>query len=227
MNMGVSSTHRVVHSLKATSAVAIRLVYVGKHRLVREGLVRSIATQPDLAVVGEASDPNDAVHCFLRHQPDVTLVDLRWCGMAGVDVVRGVRSLSPTARIIALARSPADYTTLLALDAGVMGCVVNRSGLRELLRVIRAVHRGRPALPRALDDALRARSVHRMLTPRQIEVLQLIGGGLGNEEISLRLQISRQTVKAHVKGILAKMHARDRTHALSIGVRRGIVHLDP
>ena len=200
MKMGVSSTHRVVRTLKTTSAVAIRLVYVGKHRLVREGLVRSIATQPDLAVVGEASDPSDAVHCFLRHQPDVTLVDLRWCGMAGVDVVRGVRSLSPTARIVAIARSPADYTTLLALDAGVMGCVVNRSGLRELLRVIRAVHRGRPALPREVDDALRASSTHRMLTPRQIEILQLIGGGFGNEEISLRLQISQQTVKAHVKG---------------------------
>ena len=215
------------HTSRTTSAVAIRLVYVAKHRLVREGLVRSLAAQPDLAVVGEASDPNDAVHCFLRHQPDVTLVDLRWCGMVGVDVVRGVRALSPTARMIAIARSPADYTTLFALDAGVMGCVVNRSGLRELLRVIRAVHRGRPALPREVDDALRARSVHRMLTPRQIETLQLIGEGLGNEEISLRLQISRQTVKAHVKGILVRMHARDRTHALSIGVRRGIVHLDP
>lgn len=195
MNMGASSTQRVVQILKTTSAVGIRLIYVGKHRLVREGVVRSIAAQPDLAVVGEASDPHDAVHCFLRHQPDVTLVDLRWCGMAGVEVVRGVRSLSPTARIIAIARSPADYTTLLALDAGIMGCVVNRSGLRELLRVIRAVHRGRPALPREVDDALRARSVHRMTTPRQIEILQLIGGGLGNEEISLRLQISQQTVK--------------------------------
>lgn len=227
MNTGVSSTYRVVRTLKTTSAVAIRLVYVGKHRLVREGLVQSIATQPDVAVVGEASDPNDAVQCFLRHQPDVTLVDLRCCGMAGVDVVRGVRSLSPTARIVAIARNPADYTTLLALDAGAMGCVANRSGVRELLRVIRAVHRGRPAWPRETDDALRARSVHRMLTPRQIEILQLIGGGLGNEEISSRLQISQQTVKAHVKGILAKMHARDRTHALSIGVRRGIVHLDP
>jgi two-component system, NarL family, response regulator len=217
----------VVQTLKATSVVPIRLVYVAKHRLVREGLVRSIATQPDLRVVGEASDPNDAVHCFLCHEPDVTLVDLRWCGMAGVDAVRGVRSLSPTARIVAIARSPADYTTLLAMDAGVMGFVGNGSGLRELLRVIRAVHRGRPALPRGIDDALRARSAHRMLTPRQIEILQLIGGGFGNEAISLRLQISQQTVKAHVKAILARMQARDRTHALSLGVRRGIVHLDP
>jgi DNA-binding NarL/FixJ family response regulator len=207
--------------------VAIRLVYVATHRLVREGLARSIATLPDVTVVGEAGEPGDAARCFVRHQPDVVLVDLRWCGMAGVNAVRRVRSLSPTARIIAIARSSADYTTLLALDAGVMGCVLNRSGLRELLKAIRAVHRGRPALPREVDDALRARSVHQMLTPRQMEILQLIGGGLGNEEISLHLQISQQTVKAHVKAILAKMHARDRTHALSIGVRRGIVNLDP
>ena len=200
MNMTGSSTRRVVQTLKATSVVPIRLVYVGKHRLVCEGLVRSIATQSDLTVVGEAGGPNEAVRCFRCHQPDVTLVDLRWCGMAGIDAVRGVRSLSPTARIITIARSPADYTTLLALDAGVMGCVVNRSGLRELLRVIRAVHRGRPALPRGLDDALRARWVSQMLTPRQIEILQLIGGGLRNEAISIRLQISQQTVKAHVRG---------------------------
>ena len=227
MNMGASSTHRVAHTLKTASAVAIRLVYVAAHRLVREGLVRSITTQTDFDVVGEASDSTDAVRCFRRHQPDVTLVDLRWCGMAGVNAVRQVRSLSSTARIVAIARSPADDTTLLALDAGVMGCVLNRSGLHELLRVIRAVHRGRPAWPREVDDALLSRSARRMLTPRQLEILQLIGGGLGNEEISLRLQISKQTVKAHVKGILATMHARDRTHALSIGIRRGIVHLDP
>jgi DNA-binding NarL/FixJ family response regulator len=101
MNMTGSSTRRVVQTLKATSVVPIRLVYVGKHRLVCEGLVRSIATQSDLTVVGEASGPNEAVRCFRCHQPDVTLVDLRWCGMAGIDAVRGVRSLSPTARIIA------------------------------------------------------------------------------------------------------------------------------
>lgn len=206
--------------------MAIRLVYVAAHRLLREGLVRSLATESDLAVVGEASDPTDAVRCFRRHQPDITLVDLRWCGMAGVNVVRRVRSFSQTARIVAIARSPADYTTFLALDAGVMGCVLNRSGLLELLRVIRAVYGGHPAVPPEVDDALRTHSL-RTLTPRQIEILQLIGRGLGNEEISLRLQISQQTVKVHVRGLLARMHARDRTHALSIGVRRGIVHLDP
>ena len=135
---------------------------------MREGLIRFIETQPDLSVVGEAGSPQDAVECVRCCQPDVTLVDLQWWGMAGV-----------------------------------MGCVVSTASGGELLQAIRAVHQGRLALPWDVDEAFGAHGVQRTLTPRQVEVLQLIAAGLRNADISTRLQISRQTVKLHVRAILA------------------------
>jgi DNA-binding NarL/FixJ family response regulator len=203
----------------------IRILTVDDHPLLREGIAALVASQSDMKVVGEASNGFEALKEFRRHRPDITLMDLVMPGMNGVDAIIAIRTEFPDARIIVLTTYAGDVQVLRALKAGARGYLLKGLLRKELLETVRAVQAGRKCIPPAVAAQLAEHAGDEELSTREIEVLRLIAGGNANKAIADQLSITEETVKGHVKNILSKLCANDRTHAVTIGLKRGIIEL--
>jgi len=203
----------------------IRILSVDDHPLVRSGIGTLIATQPDMQLVGEASTGKEAVQLHRELNPDVTLMDLQMPDMNGLDAIIAIRSEDPTARIIVLTTYSGDALAQRALKAGAQAYVLKSLVRTEILTTIRAVYEGERHVQADVAAEIAKHTADAALTTREIEVLRLIASGHANKEISARLFINEETTKTHIKNILAKLGAKDRTHAASLGLKRGIISL--
>ena len=203
----------------------IRILAVDDHPLVRQGIAGLVTTQTDMVMVGEACNGREAIQQFRTHHPDVTLMDLQMPEMTGLDALIAIRNEFPGARIIMLTTYTGDAQILRALKAGAQGYLLKNTLHKELLEAIRAVHKGKKALSPEASYQVAEHSTDDSLTPAEISVLQLIAAGNTNKEIADHLSISEETVKSRVKNILSKLEANDRTHAVTIALKRGIIEL--
>ena len=204
---------------------AIRVLCVDDHRLMREGVARIVGLQQDMVVVAEANSGEEAVEQFVRHRPDVTLMDLQLPSMSGHDAIRAIRAIEANARIVVLTMYYGDEDVHRAIEAGVMGYVLKDTVPDDLVRVVREVHAGRRSIPPEIEAVLEFRASHPALTYREFQVLQLLATGKRNKEIAADLGISGDTASAHIKSIFQKFGVHDRTAALAEGIRRGIVRI--
>jgi DNA-binding NarL/FixJ family response regulator len=207
----------------STGSNSIRILAVDDHPLLRSGIAALLATQPDMKLVAEASNGHEAIQQFRAHQPDITLMDLQMPEMNGVDAMIAIRGEFPEARIIILTTYAGDVQVLRAMKTGARAYLLKSLLDKELLETIRAVHAGKKALSPEASFELAEHSTDESLTPREVEVLQLIAAGNANKQIADKLSITEETVKGRVKNILSKLGANDRTHAAMIGVKRGII----
>jgi len=203
----------------------IRIFSVDDHPLLREGIAALVNSQPDMVVVGEAATGAEALPLFKQLQPDVTLLDLRLPDTSGIDILIAIRTEFPDARIIMLTTFEGDVEIHRALQAGARGYLLKNMPPSELLDVIRQVHTGKKRIPPAIASQLAEHMSDEELTEREVEVLRAIAGGNKNRDIANKLFISEETVKVHIKHIMEKLGAADRTQAVTIGVRRGIIQL--
>ena len=203
----------------------IRILIADDHAIVREGLRGFIAVQPDMVVVAEASNGREAIQEFRIHRPDVTVMDLQMPEMTGVDAVSAIRVEFPGAKIIVLTTYAGDVQILRALKAGAQGYLLKAVLHKELPDSIRAVYAGRKVMAPEAAAQIAEHSGEEALTPKELEVLQLVAAGNANKLIAVQLSISEETVKSRVKNILDKLGANDRTHAVTIGLKRGIIEL--
>ena len=203
----------------------IRVLSVDDHPLLREGIAAIVNGQPDMTIVAEAATGGDALRLFREHRPDLALMDLRLPDMSGIDATMAIRAEFQDARIIVLTTSEGDAEIQRALEAGARGYMLKSMHQRELLAGIREVHAGRKWLPPQVLSTLAQHLGEEPLTPREIEVLRALANGGGNREIAKSLFISEDTVKVHVRHILEKLGAVDRTEAVTIAVRRGVIEL--
>jgi DNA-binding NarL/FixJ family response regulator len=205
----------------------IRILAVDDHPLMRKGIVGLIADEPDMKAVAEASNGREAIQQFRIHRPDVTLMDLQMPEMNGLDATIAIRSEFPDARIIVLTTYTGDAQVLRAIKAGARAYLLKTLLRGELLEMIRAIHAGRKTVSPEISVLLAEHATDEALTPGEISVLRLIAEGNANKQIADQLSISEETVKGRVKNILSKLGASDRTHAAMIGLRRGIIELQP
>ncbi|HEV2845569.1 MAG TPA: response regulator transcription factor [Thermoanaerobaculia bacterium] len=203
----------------------IRILTVDDHPLMREGIAAMIKSQADMWLVAEAGDGRDAITRFREHLPDVTLMDIRLPGMSGIDTMIAIRSEFPEARILMLTTFEGDVEIHRALQAGARGYMLKSMPPGELLAGIREVHAGKKKIPPEVAAHLAEHVGEEALTARELEVLQKVAGGNRNRDIAGRLFISEETVKVHVKHIMEKLGAQDRTEAVAIALRRGIIQL--
>jgi len=203
----------------------IRILTVDDHPLLREGIAALVNAESDMKLVAEASNGEEAIEQFRLHRPDVTLMDLQMPAMNGIEAVTRIRAEFPDARIIVLTTYKGDVQALRALKAGARAYILKGHVHRELLEAIRAVHAGKKRIPPDVAAELADHAAENELSSREIEVLRLIASGNANKLIADQLSISEETVKSHVTNILSKLGANDRTHAVTIGLRRGIIDL--
>src|SRR5260370_4694833 len=208
-----------------TDAGSIRVLTVDDHALLREGIAALVNPESDMKVVAEASSGQQAIEQFRLHRPDVTLMDLQMPGLNGIEAIIGIRSEFSNARIIVLTTYAGDVQALRALKAGARAYVLKGHVHRELLETIRAVHAGQKRIPPEVAAELADHAAEGDLSVREIDVLRLIASGNANKEIAHQLSVAEDTVKGHVTNILAKLGANDRTHAVTIGLKRGIIEL--
>ncbi len=206
-------------------ATRIRILSVDDHPLLREGLAAIINNQQDMLLVAQASDAQEAILEYRKHLPDVTLMDLRLPDKSGIDAMIAVRAEFPEARVIMLTTFEGDVEIQRALEAGARGYMLKSMPPKELVEVIRQVHAGKKRIPAQLATQLAEHMSDDNLTAREIEVLSQIAGGNRNRDIAEKLFITEETVKVHIKHIMEKLGANDRTQAVAIGVRRGIIEL--
>jgi len=203
----------------------IRVLAVDDHPLLREGIATLVNAEPDMKLVAEASNGKEAVEKFRSHRPDITLMDIQMPGVNGIEAITQIQSECPDARIIVLTTYTGDVQVIRALRAGARGYILKGHVHRELLETIRSVHAGKKRIPPEIAAELAEHAADDELTAREIEVLQLIGGGNANKQIADQLSIGETTVKTHVTNILSKLGASDRAHAVTIGLKRGIIQL--
>ncbi len=199
---------------------------VDDHPMIRAGLTLTISPEPDMTVVGSASTGREGLEQYRQHQPDITLMDLRMPEMGGVEAIRTIRAEFPSAKIIVLSTYQGDEDIFRALEAGAVTYLLKDTLAEKMVGIIREVAGGgRPILPE-VAQRMTERMFQAALTNREIEVLQLLARGMRNKEIAAELRISEETVQGHVKKIMAKLSVHDRTEAVAVAIRRGIVHLD-
>jgi DNA-binding NarL/FixJ family response regulator len=203
----------------------IRILSVDDHPLLQEGIAALLDNQSDMELVAEASNGYEALAQFRKHHPDITLMDLQMPEMTGIDAISAIRGEFPEARIIVLTTHAGDFQVSRALKAGVRAYLLKSTLRKELVATIRAVHAGQKRLSSEVATQIAEHVTDVVLTPREIDVLRLIAGGNANKEIAAQLSLTEETVKGYVKNVLTKLSAKDRTHAVAIGVRRGIIDL--
>lgn len=203
----------------------IRVLSVDDHPLLRGGIAALIGNQTDMELVAEACNGLEALEQFRRHHPDITLMDLQMPEMSGIDAISAIRGEFPEARIIILTTHAGDVQVSRALKAGARAYLLKGSLRNELLETIRAVHAGQKRVSSEVAAEIAEHSTDDALTPREVDVLRLVAKGNANKEIAAQLSLTEETVKSHIRKILAKLEANDRTHAVAIGVKRGIIDL--
>jgi len=207
----------------SSSSQPIRVMTVDDHPLLREGIAAVIEGQSDMKLVGEATNGREAIERYRDLRPDVTLMDLRMPDINGIDAISAIRSEFPAARIIVLTTYTGDVQALGALKAGASAYLLKSMLRKDLLDTIRTVHAGKRRIPPEIATEIAEHATDDALTEREIEVLRRVALGNSNKQIAAQLTISEGTVKAHMKSILPKLSARDRTHAVMIAVKRGII----
>jgi DNA-binding NarL/FixJ family response regulator len=202
---------------------AIRILTVDDHQLLREGIAAVLEGQPDMALIGQAGNGQEAIESFRQHRPDVTLMDLRMPDMSGIEAITAIRAEFPNARIIVLTTYAGDVQAAAALKAGASGYLLKNLVRKELLETIRVVHAGKRRVPPEIATEIAEHVADDALTEREVEVLRRVAAGKSNKVIAAELDISEGTVKTHMKSILPKLDASDRTHAVMIALKRGIL----
>jgi len=208
-----------------TSVRQIRILTVDDHPLLREGIASLIGTESDMVIIGEASSGREAVEEFRNHQPDITLMDIQMPDMNGIVAMTQIIAECPDAKIIVLTTYKGDAQIFRALRAGAQGYLLKGLLRKELVETIRAIHAGKKQISPEVASQVAEYATDDTLTLREIDILQLIAQGNANKTIADRLGVSEDTVKAHVRNILSKLSANDRTHAVTIGAKRGFIEL--
>ena len=209
----------------STGPSLIRILAVDDHPMLREGIASLVSSQPDMMLIAEASTGREALEQFRKHRPNLTLMDLQIPDMDGIEAMVAIRSEFPEARVIVLTTYKGDVKILRALKAGARAFLLKGLLQKELLETIRAVHAGQRRIPPEVAAELADHAIDDALTTREIDVLRLIAGGNSNKLIADQLSITEETVKGYVKNILSKLGASDRTHAVTIALKRGIIDL--
>lgn len=204
----------------------IKVLTVDDHPVLREGIAAIIENHPDMVLVAEAGNGREAVECFRHYRPDVTLMDLVMPEMNGIEATIAIRKEFPNARIVVLTTYKGDVQAAQALDAGACGYLLKSTLRKDLLDTIRSVHAGQHRIPPEIAIAMAEHHASDTLTERELEVLRQVAAGNANKIVAGHLCISEDTVKGHVKAILAKLGANDRTHAVTIALKRGIISLE-
>jgi len=208
-----------------TETKVIRILTADDHALLRQGIAAMVDLEPDMELVAQASTGREAIEQFRRHRPDITLMDLQMPDISGIEAIIAIRGEFPDARIVVLTTYAGDVQMVRALKAGARGYLLKGNVHTDLLRTIRAVHAGRKRVQAEVAAELAMHTAEEQLTARELEVLNLIAKGNANKEIAAQLAVAEDTVKKHVTSILEKLGANDRTHAVTIGLERGIIEL--
>lgn len=207
------------------SSTPIRILVVDDHPIMREGIVSAIEGESDMVLAATACNGSEAIAAFRQHRPDVTLMDLQMPKTSGLDAIKTIRAEFPEARIVVLTTYQHDAQAIAALRAGAAGYLLKNMLRKELIEAIRAVHAGRRRISAEIAAEIAEHATDSALSEREIEVLRCVSSGSANKTIAAQLGITEETVKAHMKSILAKLDAQDRTHAVAIAIKRGILVL--
>jgi DNA-binding NarL/FixJ family response regulator len=209
--------------MPGTPVTKIRILTVDDHELIRDGISFAVQAENDMTVIAEATTGREALEMFRLYQPDVTIMDLQMPDMSGIDATLAIRTEFPDARIIVVTTYSGDVLAARALKAGAMGYLLKGSLRKELIEAIREVHAGCRRIPKEIAAGIAEHVTSEPLSARELDVLRSVAAGRSNKSIGRALGISEETVKGHMRSILAKLHARDRTHAVTIALKRGFL----